>query len=578
MASGPIYSGGIDPKTECILAKVPMSGNFKDMYLATSAGAYYSWVKGKQVCIETDFSYQRTEAVIRYPANAEYLFNQGVNYCCFTNKDYNGKHFYAFIDNIEYRNPNVSWLHITIDPISTFIYDVDMGTQFVERMHTPTDELYEWLDADVNYEGEPFINKIQHVTTNNGVDTNEVSIVNMYSSFSDVGKYISGFSTIDDIPMQGNVHIANTSGDQAEFYREIAVQNGLVAALDLGDKGLEIESFAVPQFLSKGHSGYITGSTYSVRDSFNADPDSGGSSFTTGAGGTPYVPKNWKLYNYPYSRLRIASSDGSFRDYAFELFSNGATSPKEFLLFGTIATGEAIIAPYSYCSFNISDPRNVDMSSAMPFPNAPIVSLSGSNAIVSAISSLKGETENTVSSYRNIDERGYNIGFNSIEKEDLSQTPYNSYRELGNAESLSIAYRRGEKTTFNPISETIKGALSSRSPVRTPNGKGLAAKNYGAFGISKQVVRVDGKIAKKIDMYFSLYGYSINEFMPIDLFGTRRSVFNYYKLVECNINGGIPDTYKKMIETIFNSGVRFWYSDSNFCDYSEATLAANSLH
>lgn len=93
---------------------------------------------------------------------------QKVDYMVFTNKNFGGKHFYAFINRAEYINPNTTFLYFQIDVMQTWLGDLVFEDCVIEREHVEDDSLYanledegveiqERLPFDASYNFEPYI-------------------------------------------------------------------------------------------------------------------------------------------------------------------------------------------------------------------------------------------------------------------------------------------------------------------------------------------------------------------------------------------------------------------------------------
>lgn len=83
------------------------------------------------------FTYQRKERnYIAVSENADKLYDY--NYLMFQNQNYTNKWFYAFIDEIEYRNPDTTFIYYTIDVFQTWLTEMDYTSQqcFIDREHT----------------------------------------------------------------------------------------------------------------------------------------------------------------------------------------------------------------------------------------------------------------------------------------------------------------------------------------------------------------------------------------------------------------------------------------------------------
>ena len=71
----------------------------------------------------------------------------------------------------------------------------------------------------------------------------------------------------------------------------------------------------------------------------------------------------------------------------------------------------------------------------------------------------------------------------------------------------------------------------------------------------------------RIDKYFDMYGYTINELKAINI--TSRSNWNYIKTQGANLLGDIPQIDLQAIKEMFDSGITFWHNPTTFLDYSQ---------
>ena len=91
-------------------------------------------------------------------------------------------------------------------------------------------------------------------------------------------------------------------------------------------------------------------------------------------------------------------------------------------------------------------------------------------------------------------------------------------------------------------------------------GYNLFDKNiFTRYTIKKQ-------FAKRIDDFFTMYGYSTKELKKPNLY--NRKYWNYIKLVGANIIGDIPEIDLLSIKELFNNGITLWHSPESFLDYS----------
>jgi hypothetical protein len=67
--------------------------------------------------------------------------------------------------------------------------------------------------------------------------------------------------------------------------------------------------------------------------------------------------------------------------------------------------------------------------------------------------------------------------------------------------------------------------------------------------------------AIKIDNFFTLYGYSVNNVEAVNL--NSRPYWNFVKTKGCQIRGNMPASSKEAIARIFDGGIFFWKNGDN---------------
>lgn len=73
--------------------------------------------------------------------------------------------------------------------------------------------------------------------------------------------------------------------------------------------------------------------------------------------------------------------------------------------------------------------------------------------------------------------------------------------------------------------------------------------------------------AKKIDNFFSMYGYAVNQ-IEVPTYNAR-PVWNYIKTRQLNVTGEMPNEAIDKIKSIFNEGITFWKNINTMLDYSQ---------
>lgn len=130
------------PSTAVYLCNTPLKSDNKNQISFNSREEQFSYFNGLAVRRFSDFTYQRKDNIIRVPINAEVLYNDGVNYVMYDNKNFSTRWIYAYITEIEYINPNVSHIHIKTDVFQTWFLDCEILPSFVVRETVINDDLF----------------------------------------------------------------------------------------------------------------------------------------------------------------------------------------------------------------------------------------------------------------------------------------------------------------------------------------------------------------------------------------------------------------------------------------------------
>lgn len=130
------------PATAVYLCNTPLKSDNKNQLTFESRSEQFNYFNSLAVRRFSDFTYQRKDSIIRVPINAEVLFNDGVNYVMYDNKNFSTRWIYAYITKIEYVNANVSHIHIKTDVFQTWFLECKVLPSFVVRETVINDELF----------------------------------------------------------------------------------------------------------------------------------------------------------------------------------------------------------------------------------------------------------------------------------------------------------------------------------------------------------------------------------------------------------------------------------------------------
>ena len=270
--------------------------------------------------------------------------------------------------------------------------------------------------------------------------------------------------------------------------------------------------------------------------------------FTVSRGGAiaGYMPRNKKLFSYPYQFL-CCDCLTETHIYKYERFTyaeGSAVCP--FVVVGCMSTNpELMIAPKNY-------------NGSAGGPNA------GTNFTEKVTMTGWPQCAFTVDAFRAwLAQKATGEGISVAAGlagaiAGLIAAPETGGSSLG----ITVAALGSMATQVNnSIQEATKGSTTrgniGSSVVVACGGQRVYMKKMG----------VTREYAEIIDDYFDRYGYACNR---IKVPGrANRPYWTYVKTNRCTIKGGVPANYAKKICDIYDAGITWWREPSHFGDYTQ---------
>lgn len=526
--------------------------NLDNRYMHTiyfaNESAQNSWFTGKVYKTYQGQSYTRyTRNQIKIKDDATTLFE--CTYMRFMNDRSVDKWFYAFITGVEYINENTTLVTYEIDVMQTwFIQNGTLLPCYIERQHVNDDTF------GTNLEAEPIGSEVYDFT--------EINVAGVAGDFS---RYDIVLCTTAEPIESDMIRDGIVCGATYDYFPlpEPPVgsfgqlKNRMLQALGSWDKQQQkadiVDLFMFPlKFCSQNNE------TYHVIHDGRFDN---------------YTPKNNKLHSYPYSSLFITTNDGDTGMYKWEYFEGDiihSNTGAQFNLNATLTGGGYIeIHPRAYNGIL----ENFDAKMVMQnFPKCSwyydayqawvanggqykanydmnMVQKKGSIALaqggLNAISNIVNSAGSTVAS--------------QLTKNPNPMKPINSAVSTGFATASAMLSEEQTYLTFTEARDKI--AFEFKDARYEPNillGAQVpniaVGKEYLGFKFYKMHVRDDE--AKRIDDFFSVYGYAINKVETPNL--TGRQYWNFIKTHNAEISGNMPSSSKSAIGKIFDGGIFFW--------------------
>jgi hypothetical protein len=245
-----------------------------------------------------------------------------------------------------------------------------------------------------------------------------------------------------------------------------------------------------------------------------------------------FTPKNNKLLTYPYIFLHGTNFEGQTNDYHYEYFSN--LSNLLFMFACNISMSPtAILWPVNYKGVVDNYDEGITLQN---FPQCPWTSDFFKNWFVqNCVSTITGAAASGV----------------SLAAGAMTANP--------------VAVAGGVIEAANVMGEIAKHAVVPAN-ARGNGGDGSLQIALGTKGVGFGKFRIRKEYAQKIDNFFEMYGYKVNNVKVPNV--NSRPYWNYVKTIDCNITGDIPNKDMQKLKSIYNAGVTIWHGATNMYNYS----------
>lgn len=529
----------VTPSTDLYLLQCPIEIDNKNQINFANANAQYNYFFNLYKIGATNFSYQRKDSTIRYPAHIDTI--RHFNYCMYRNDNYSNKWFYAFIEKMEYLNDSTTLITIKTDVYQTWQFDITFKRCYVVREHTNDDS----IGANTVPEGLEYGEYIIDSKVSTSMNMKDCVIgaqVSQLPKAAYSSMYAGSNRTYNGLP-QGCWLLCFYADDYNNF-------NNFVRAMDNENLSNAIVSVGIyPKALVMFNPDRVTSiasEPYSF-DCFFLPTSYDAVTLETLSMARPnkldtYYPKNNKLLVAPYSYLMMTNNAGSTVSYDWADFP---ASGANFVVRGAISQGCDIkLTPSNYKTTDLLGGYQWSVT----LGKLPMISWNSNfylnwaavNAKYIEVSAGLAATKwagNTLSSMFHMD-----LGGGVSDSASLGQTVADLQHQVREAEMTPNSARGNQNT--GDLNWTL-----------------------GKDCFTGYRMCIKPEYARIIDEYFTAFGYKVNRNKVPNI--TGRSNWNYVETVNCNIVGNIPQEDLDEIKSIFNSGVTIWHKTAYFMDYSQ---------
>lgn len=535
----------ITPNTDVILLKSPLELSDDNQLTFANATAQYNYFYGLPKRAFDQFTYQRKDGTISIPAAIDDIWQY--NYVMYRNTNYSNKWFYAYITGYQMESNSVTTISIKTDVYQTWMFELQLKQSFVEREHVNDDTKgNHTLPEDLEI-GDYLIDSNTRIDLTNpstgGFMVCFMCTKKPYESAPDV------YLTYGTGEVFSGMFMFATGVSAAKMIVDLYNQssytttNAIVNMYMIPEECVDMTHYSNWNPIQSGGAINI----YEIKEdpatlnvaAIVEQPNFGG-----------YVPKNNKMYVWPYKYFHVTNNAGTDIEYRWEDFA--LNSSGHFQADMTIK-GLPVCGTSSKLTFNNYKGYNTQASGH-------------TQALAYGIAGAKLPTcAWTTDYYTNwLTQNGVSIAVNAATTlAGVGLGIATAGAGTGIAAGLISVGTQVGKT----LAATHKAATTpDQARGDTSLGDILYATQKSAF--NAYGMRIRREYAEIIDNYFSMYGYKVNVVKLPNV--TGRANWNYVKTVGCYLAGDIPQEDLAELKSMFDKGITFWHNPATFCDYSQS--------
>lgn len=530
----------IQPNTTLILIKnIPFDNTYDHTVSYANREAQHAdlvqGVEGDKYFTIGTMSYQRyTKNSIRVQKPIEEIIE--CNYMCYKNTNYENKWIYAFITRMDYVNDITTEIEYEIDVMQTwFLFDTTKEMSFIEREHTKTDEIGDNIVDEGLTVGEYIFEQYQKLET--GLDDMTI---------------ILAVTETDNVTVRNYDNVI--SGCTLYAYRNTEsgrtlLQQKLQTFIQKPEAVVSL--YIVPTIIVTD----IDDSTHKIADNksgavFNLTGRQlqGNETFGSEEDGSPIVPKNNKLYTYPYNFYHVENNCGNALDLRYEMFTNLLPT---FEAYGSFTQPVSVVMhPTNY---KLSQLRTDDTnySESLSLNDYPICSWSNdtyrnwlsTEAVPIAINTIAPMIQ-MMSGLMSVNS-GVNNPFINAGNQQIKQGA-NDITSGGHSLFLQALNIMTQNYRASIKADVLRGSIANTNV-------NLAHRAHNFYGAR---VRITGEYMKMIDDFFSMFGYAVKRVKRIET--RNRENWTYVKTNGANLHGKCGNVYNRKMVSILDNGITFW--------------------
>lgn len=517
-----------------------LSQDYNDTLYFVSAAAKDSYFDNINRLAHADKCYYVRENRGRVRVELPLVTMIHAQYMRFKNTSYENRWFYAFVKDVIYINDNTVEVTFELDIIMTWMGYFTLTDCFVERQHSSVD----YIGAN---------------TVPESINLSMAPVIRNRFNTQTCGKYYPV------IFMSHKTPAWIEPGPDLKLYQPQTV-GGVYNALDMIYCGTPAAvEFVISTLITQNWIDDVVAIKMLPEAFIPLDESVGENRLVTRSYDKPYtdisgyVPKNKKLFTYPYNYLSVSNTEGEENTFRYEWF--GDLPPDE--------------NDYQTYSFDIIGSWNIDCQ-LMCFPHEYL------NILRSYEKRLTMQDFPTcawnVDLYKAMMAQKESSLPTRLLASAMNTAATNAARPVAQPINRGIMATEGISAVTDIIANKV---LPPEMPTVVRGSQGsntlIGQKVYDPedptdqTGTEKDFIFTEMNAAYEdariIDGYFTMFGYQQNRVMTPNM--NARPHYTYIKTVDCKIDCRCPASDANFIESIFNKGIRFWKNHTEIGHYND---------
>lgn len=527
-----------------LMGDVPLTPAYNDTFAFPNIDAQKSYFSSRTAQTFTNMSYVKSAngGQVVLPVTA--MQYKRFNYMAYTNPDYPGKWFYAFIISCEYVADGSTLFTFVDDPIQTWMYEIlpVLGKTFIIRQHVNDDVKYRYYMDEGLSVGDYVCAETVHAK----IDKWWIVVASTID--------LQGFD--DSVgAMYSRVYSGLTFRIFSDDESGVSTLNSVLAAVAKAGKIDSIVSiYMVPRILFVGGTSGETMPSNTTQLTVTI-PD--------GDSLNGYHPKNNKMYCYPFTALRITNSSGQSQILKYEWLGEMTLSVGG----SPFPDGRVLMWPtkYKYRTNNFDFAINVG-----DFPQCSWIKDVYSNWLATqSVRWQYAEDRRDLRAKANISMSLVNgsagIGMSQMTEPNMLAGAQAAIGAAGNLLGTLVQNHISEEEMKSRMAEDTEVMSMTPPGFGGTVGNSSTLVSMGNYGYTIERITCGAEYAMACDDYMSMNGYKRMRIEDIHIFG--RPYWNYVKTMNVTINGSCSDVAKRVFERCLNAGIRFWHTEK-LGDYS----------